>query len=90
MNIQTKAAKDNITKAERVALQQLKVNKDIVIKEADKGGVIVIMTKEQYKSMAMKHLNSNAYERIQDKNIDKKVMQKIEEFTENHSDILEE
>ena len=60
MNIQTKAAKDNITKAERVALQQLKVNKDIVIKEADKGGVIVIMTKEQYKSMAMKHLNSNS------------------------------
>ena len=40
--------------------------------------------------MVMKHLNSDAYEPVQDKNIDKKVMQKIEEFTDNYSDILGE
>ena len=90
MNVQTQSAKDNLTKAERNSLQQLKTNKDIVIKEADKGGVAVIMTKNQYQSMVMTHLNSDAYEHIQDKNIDKKVMQKIEEFTNNYSDILEE
>ena len=31
----------------------------------------------------MKHLDSKAYESVADKNIDKKVMQKIEEYTEN-------
>ena len=41
----------------------------------------MIMTKNQYQSVVMKHLNSDAYEHLQDKNIDKKVMQKIEEFT---------
>ena len=61
----------------------------MVIKEADKGGAIVIMTKDQHRKMVMKHLDSKAYESVADKNIDKKVMQKIEEYTEKYSDLLE-
>ena len=70
-------------------IKQLKSNKRIVIKGADKGGSIVIMSKEQYEEMVMKHLNTDTYEQVANKNIDKKVMDKIEDFTNDYSDILE-
>ena len=37
------------------------------------------MSKEQYKEMVMKHLNTDTYEQVVDKNIDKKVMDNIED-----------
>ena len=77
LNIKKQTPKNNLSKAERNALQQLKTNRDIVIKEADKGGAIVIMTKEQYSNMVMKHLNTDTYEAVTEKNIDKKVMKKL-------------
>ena len=77
IKIEKRNPKDNLSKAERNALKELKENKDIVIKEADKGGAIFIMTKDQYRKMVMKHLDSEAYESVADKNIDKKVMQKL-------------
>ena len=39
--------------------------------------------------MVMKHLNTDTYEQVANKNIDKKVMDKIEDFTNDYSDILE-
>ena len=89
IKIEKRNPKDNLSKAERNALKELKENKDIIIKEADKGGAIVTMRKDQYRKMGMKHLDSKAYESVADKNIDKKVMQKIEEYTEKYSDLLE-
>ena len=47
------------------------------------------MSKEQYEEMVMKHLNTDTYEQVADKNIDKKVMAKTEDFTNDYSDILE-
>ena len=47
------------------------------------------MSKEQYEEMVMKHLNTDTYEQVANKNIDKKVMDKIEDFTNDYSDILE-
>ena len=47
------------------------------------------MSKEQYEEMVMKYLNTDTYEQVADKNIDKKVMAKIEDFTNDYSDILE-
>ena len=47
------------------------------------------MAKEQHRKLVMKHLDSKAYASVADKNTDKKVMQKIEEYTEKYSDILE-
>ena len=90
MHIKKQTPKSNLSKAERNALQQLKTNKDIVIKEADKGGAIVIMTKEQYSNMVMKHLNTDTYEAVTEKNINKKVMKKIEDFTSTYSHLLKE
>ena len=90
LNIKKQTPKNNLSKAERNALQQLKTNRDIVIKEADKDGAIVIMTKEQYGNMVMKHLNSDTYEAVTEKIIDKKVMKKIEDFTSTYSHLLKE
>ena len=61
IKIEKRNPKDNHSKAERNTLKELKENKDIVIKEADKGGAIFIMTKDQYRKMVMKHLDSEAY-----------------------------
>ena len=71
-------------------MQQLKTDRDIVIKEADKGGAIVIMTKELYSNMVMKHLNTDTYEAVKEKNINKKVMKKIKDFTSTYSHLLKE
>ncbi len=40
----------NISKNENTALKQLRSNTDIIIKEADKGGALVVMPKDYYKS----------------------------------------
>ena len=46
--INENAAKSNITRGERLALQSLSNNNDIIIKNADKGGGIVIMDTTYY------------------------------------------
>ena len=69
---------------------KLRNNSNIVIKEADKGGAIIIMKKEQYKNMVTQHLQSNVYEREHDRNADTKVMKKIESLTDKYSNVLEE
>ena len=89
VNAKKHTPKDNLSKSERQALQQLKSNKRIVIKGTDKGGSFVIMSKEQYEEMVMKHLNTDTYKQVVNKNIDKKVVNKIEDFTNDYSDILE-
>ena len=50
-NIETEKRnpKHNLSKTERNALKELKDNKDTAIKEADKGGAIAIVTKDQYR-----------------------------------------
>lgn len=55
----------NISKKERSALDSLKQNKDIVIKEADKGSAVVIMDCKYYIEKVNNLLNSNElYEEI--------------------------
>ena len=64
----------NVTPEERAAIKQLKENKNIVIKEADKTNVFVIMDTYYYrdKLVLQDHLNTSTYERTTedaDKNI---------------------
>ena len=48
--------------------------------------VAVIMTKTKYQSMVMKHFNSDAYEHIQDKNMDDAEDRGIyKQFTKRHT-----
>uniref|UniRef100_A0A8C5PUJ4 Reverse transcriptase domain-containing protein n=1 Tax=Leptobrachium leishanense TaxID=445787 RepID=A0A8C5PUJ4_9ANUR len=51
-----KKSRDNLTHQERKALRELMQDNDIVIKPADKGGGIVIMTADYYNNEAMRIL----------------------------------
>ena len=51
----------NLSPEEIEALTQLKSNKNIVIKPADKGAVVVILTRDQYVHEAERQLNDSAY-----------------------------
>ena len=53
--------KDNLTKGEKTALRLLKQEKSIIIKQADKGGAVVIMDKQLYLKEAHRQLNDNKY-----------------------------
>lgn len=58
--------KQNINKRERKAIQTLSNNSDIIIKEADKGGAVVIMNTKHYKEMAENTLkDENYYKRLE-------------------------
>ena len=51
---------NNLTKAERKGLQELKLNNDIIIRKADKGSAVVIMNTKDYLR--------EGYRRLQDTN----------------------
>ena len=51
--------KQNITKKERLALEDLKNDPEIIIKPADKGGKIVIMNTTDYETECLRQLNNN-------------------------------
>lgn len=53
--------KPNLTIEELQALKKLKGNKNIVIKPADKGNLIVIQSREQYTKEALRQLNDEKY-----------------------------
>ena len=58
-------AQDNLTPAERQALTSLSERKDIIIKPADKGSAVVIMTKKDYDGKALRQLSKmTRYERL--------------------------
>ena len=72
VNIELETTKDNLSKSERLALSQpvsqLLSKTDLIIKESDKGGTTVLMTKSYYKQMVHNHLQILAlmkcYQRI--------------------------
>ena len=81
---------DNLTAYERKALNELKTNDNIVIKEADKGGGLVIMDKKFYhdKLIMRDHLdNKNIYKEI-DMDTDKKVFLDLKSLINIHKDCL--
>ena len=50
----------NLTKNERLALNNLSSNKNIIIQESDKGSSVVVLDKEKYLEGMSKILNNNA------------------------------
>ena len=61
-----KRPKDNLTKGEQKALEELSKRDDIIITNADKGGAIVIMDIDKYISEAQRQLNDeNNYKKLQ-------------------------
>ena len=58
---------DNIGSNERRALSSLRKRTDIVIKRADKGSATVVMSKDDYLTRVMSHLNNmQFYEKLSD------------------------
>ena len=53
--------RENLTKRQRYALKKLKKRKDIIIKPADKGAGIVILTPEQYETEAYRQIKDERY-----------------------------
>ena len=51
----------NLTTQEREALKNLMKNEDLVIKEADKGGRIVVMNKKDYVEECKKQLSNDSF-----------------------------
>ena len=78
----------NISKHEWQDILNLKKNKDIIIKEADKGGAVVIMNTKQYLKMISDHLNDEKTYKMVESNCDTKVMKGIKKIIEKYKDNL--
>ena len=88
-----KKFKDNLSKSEKKPLNDLHHNNEIVIKQADKGGTVVIMTKKYYHEMVMEHLlDHSTYTEANDEDPDNRVMEIIKEYADEYTvpDVLAE
>ena len=74
-----KTPKSNLLKLKLVAINNLKNDKNIEIKEADKGGSIVILSKFHFKSMILSQLDEKkkTYKKL-NSYPDQAIMKKIE------------
>jgi len=60
-----KPPRNNISKDEFDALKSLNHNKDIIVLKVDKGGVVVILDKEDYRRKMLDHLfNNGSYKKL--------------------------
>lgn len=53
----TQPFKKNLTRAEMSAMKKIKSNTDIIVKNADKGGMVVVLNREDYKQEALRQLS---------------------------------
>ena len=80
--------KANISKNEEAGINLLKNNNEIIIKEADKGGAVVIMNKNHYKKMVMDHLNDKKTYKKVTKSCDNNTMTELKRLTEKFKNEL--
>ena len=67
----------NLTKDELLALKTLSSDKSIVIKEADKGGAVVIMDASYYRNAVLKMLEDEEFYSETDKSMDSQTRKMI-------------
>lgn len=79
-------SENNLSNEEKEALNHLKCNDNIILKQADKGGAWVILNKTFYrdKLVLADHLNSDNYIKI-DSKCDTKLYGNMKKFIKNHS-----
>ena len=80
--------KSNISKNEWEAIKSLKENDSIVIKEADKGGAVVVMNKTHYYSMVVKILQDKVTYKKTNEYCDKKLFKDLEKLIAKFSNCL--
>lgn len=80
-----KNIQDNLSSQERKALQELKNNPEIVIKKADKGNTLVVMSTEFYRDKLVlnDHINTPTYQKT-DNQADKKTFQDLKKLMRKH------
>ncbi len=79
-----KHIRSNLTKIERKALTSLGSNKDIIIKEADKGSAVIIMDRQFYSDKIRDMLGDTTTYKIIDTNIDRSTMNKIKALIDKY------
>ena len=80
--------KSNFLPKEWAELRNLMNQLDIVIKEADKGGAVTVLSKNHYRAMIYEHLsNQNTYQKL-DKNLDPTIMKKLKKLLNKHKSIF--
>ncbi|XP_060073403.1 uncharacterized protein LOC132553191 [Ylistrum balloti] len=72
--------KNNLTKQERLALESLMNNVEIIIKPADKGGAVVVMDKTDYINEAHRQLYNPANYRRLKKDQNPEIVKKVNQF----------
>ena len=77
---QNRKVKDNLSKKQWEGIMNLKNDKDIIIKESDKGGSCVIMDKTFYYEKVMEMLKDDKTYKELPKNIDNATMEKIKKY----------
>ena len=80
--------RDNLTPKQRKALTDIQNNRNIIIKEADKGSSIVLMDLEYYRTKIQDMLDNETNYRHIDENIDKKITAKIRKLCSKYNTIL--
>ena len=75
-----KAPKSNLSKLEWAAINDLKNDKNIEIKEVDRGGSVLILSKSHYKNMILSQLNDERTYRKLNTNPDQAIMKKNKSF----------
>ena len=91
LNLSTrKPEKSNLTKEQWKAVNDLRNNDNIVIKEADKGGCVVIMNKSHYMSMVYGQLNDGVNYQGTEKSWDKTVVVNLTKLVDKYQNSLTE
>ena len=78
--LQPQTTKPNLKQNENQALLSLKNDDSIVIKEADKGGAVVIMDRDYYKDKIDSMLSDINYYQVVDEKREHEVIQKVQEY----------
>ena len=86
--LQQKPIRSNLTKKEWNAVQQLKNQNDIIIKQSEKKGACVVMDKDYYHGKMMELLNDRETYQPLNENIDKITNRKIKKLTNKYKNCL--
>ena len=78
----------NISANEYKGIFELKNNDDIIIKEADKGGAVVIMNRNHYKKMVLDQLKDKETYKVTANKCDEQVLNKIIKHCETYKNEL--
>ena len=83
-----KAPKSNLSKLEWAAINDLKNDKNIEIKESNKEGSGVILSKSNYKSLILSQLNDEKTFKKLNSNPDQAIMKRIKGLIRKHKPLL--